>query len=169
MITKNSATTKASDHKLVISRELDAPRELVWKAWTEPEQIKEWLGMGEGLTIESVKMDVRVGGKFRLQQKMADGEFFTAAGTYLEVKAPERLVYTWDWEKDGGGTEFGELEGDETQVTLEFGASGKRTRLVLTHEKFASVQKRDRHEVGWQSWIGRLAKFVEAKQKEEAI
>jgi uncharacterized protein YndB with AHSA1/START domain len=169
MITKNSAMTNTPDHKLVITREFDAPRELVWKAWTEPEQIKEWLGMGEGLTIESVTMDVRVGGKFRLQQKMADGEFFTAAGTYLEVKAPERLVYTWDWEKDGGDPEFGELEGDETQVTVEFGANGKRTQLVLTHEKFASAQKRDRHQEGWQSWIGRLAQFVEAKQGETSV
>ena len=167
MITKSSATTNLSDHKLVLTREFNAPPDRVWKAWTEPEQIKQWLGMGEGLTIESVKLDVRVGGKFRLQQKMVDGEFFTAAGTYLEVKAPERLVYTWDWEKDGSGAEFGELEGDETQVTVEFRASGKRTQLVLTHEKFASAQKRDRHEEGWQSWIGRLAKFLEAKQGEQ--
>ena len=69
----------------------------------------------------------------------------------------------------GGGTEFGELEGDDTRVTVEFRASGKRTQLVLTHEKFASVEKRDRHEEGWQSWIGRLAKFVEAKQGEIAV
>jgi uncharacterized protein YndB with AHSA1/START domain len=136
------------------------------RPWTEPAQIKEWLELGEGVTIESVNVDLRVSGQFRLQTQMADGEFFTAAGTYLEVKTPERLVYTWDWEKDGGGTEFGELEGDETQVTVEFRASGKRTQLVLTHEKFASVEKRDRHEKGWQSWIGRLAKFVEAKQEE---
>jgi uncharacterized protein YndB with AHSA1/START domain len=169
MIEKNSATANTSDHKLVITRDFDAPRELVWKAWTEPAQIKEWLELGEGVTIESVRVDLRVGGKFRLQTKMADGEFFTASGTYLEVKRPERLVYTWDWEKDGGGTEFGELEGDDTQVTVEFRASGKQTQLVLTHEKFASVEKRDRHEEGWQSWIGRLAKFVEAKQGETAV
>lgn len=152
-----------TEHKLVIIREFDAPRELVWKAWTEPHQMKEWLGLGEGLTIESVKADLCVGGKFRIQQRMADGEFFTAAGTYLEVKTPERLVYTWDWEKDGGGTEYGELEGTETQVTVEFRASGKRTQLVLTHEKFASAERRDRHEGGWQDWINRLEKFIEAK------
>jgi uncharacterized protein YndB with AHSA1/START domain len=162
--TENNPTTNT--HRLVITREFNAPRELVWKAWTEPEQIKEWLGLGDGMTIESVKVDLHVSGQFRMQTKMADGEFFTVAGTYLEVKTPERLVYTWDWEKDGGGTEFGELEGNESQVTVEFRASGKRTQLVLTHEKFASVERRDRHEEGWQSWIGRLAKFVEAKQGE---
>jgi uncharacterized protein YndB with AHSA1/START domain len=168
MTTKNNPTTNTPDHKLVITREFDAPRELVWKAWTEPEQMKQWLGSGEGMTIESVKVDLRVGGKFRTQTKKADGEFFTVAGTYLEVKTPERLVYTWDWEKDGSGTEFGELEGNESQVTVEFRASGKRTQLVLTHEKFASVESRDHHQEGWQNFIGRLAKFVEAKQGEIA-
>ena len=160
MTAKNNPTT--TTHRLVIRREFDAPRELVWKAWTEPAQIKEWLGLGEAMTVESVKIDLRAGGKFRIQTKN-DGEFFTAAGTYLEVKAPERLVYTWDWEKDGAGTEFGELEGKETQLTIEFHAVGKRTELVLTHEKFASVESRDRHEEGWQSWMTKLAKFVEGK------
>ena len=164
MSTKNNPTTNTPNHKLVITRDLAAPRELVWKAWTEPGQMKEWLELYEGMKVESVKADLRVGGRFRIQTKRADGEFFTVAGTYLEVKPPERLVYTWDWEKDGGGTEFGELEGKETQLTLEFRANGKQTQLVLTHEKFASTESRDRHEGGWKSWISRLAKFVERKQ-----
>jgi uncharacterized protein YndB with AHSA1/START domain len=163
MTLKKSPWSETPDIKLVVSREFAAPRELVWKAWTEPERIKEWLGLGEGMRIESVKVDLRVGGKFRIQTKMADGEFFTAAGVYLEVKPLERLVYTWDWEKDGGGTEFGELEGKETQVTVEFSASRKGTQLVLTHEKFASRESRDRHEGGWQQWMSKLARFVEAK------
>jgi uncharacterized protein YndB with AHSA1/START domain len=118
--------------------------------------------LGEGVTIESVKVDLRVGGKFRIQQKMEDGEFYTAVGTYLEVKPLERLVYTWDWEKDGAGEEFGELEGNDTQVTVEFRVGGPGTQLVLTHEKFTSSQRRDRHEGGWTDWTGRLAKFLGA-------
>lgn len=163
MTAKNNPPPNSPNHKLIITRELNAPRELVWKAWTEPGQVKAWLELGENVAIESVKMDLRVGGKFRIQTRMEDGEFFTAAGTYLEVKPPERLVYTWDWEKDGGGTEFGELEGAETVLRVEFRENGKRTQLVLTHEKFASVERRDRHEEGWTNWIGRLAKFVETK------
>ncbi len=165
MILNTNPTPNTPDIKLVVSREFEAPRELVWKAWTEPARIKAWLGLGEGMTIESVIVDLRVGGRFRIQTKMADGEFFTAAGTYLEVRTHEQLVYTWDWEKDGGGTEFGELEGKETQVTVEFRAIGKRTQLRLTHEKFASPKSRDSHEKGWQDWLGRLARFVEAKEE----
>jgi uncharacterized protein YndB with AHSA1/START domain len=159
----NKPISKTQEHKLVVSREFNAPLELVWNAWTQPEQIKQWLRLGEGMTAESVKMDLRVGGKFRIQLKRPDGEFFTAAGTFLEVKPLERLVYTWDWEKDGGGNEFGELEGNETQVTVEFRTLGKRTQLVLTHERFASPESRDRHEGGWQSWIASLAQFIETK------
>ena len=160
----NNPTPNAPGHKLVITRELAAPRELVWKAWTEPGQVKAWMQLIEGMTIESVKTDLRVGGKFRIQTKRPDGEFFTAAGTYLEVTPPERLVYTWDWEKDGAGAEFGELEGKETQLTVELRASGKKTQLVLTHEKFDSVERRDRHVVGWNTWVGEFVKFVETKQ-----
>lgn len=146
---------------LEVKRLISAPRELVWKAWTE--QIKEWLKFDEGMTIESVKVDLRVGGKFRIQSKMANGEFFTAAGTYLEVKPPERVVYTWDWEKDGSSTEFGELEGNESQVTVEFRKSGEGTELVLIHERLPSVESRDRHKEGWQMWLERVAKFLEEK------
>lgn len=149
--------------KLEVKRLIQAPRELVWKAWTEPEQIKDWLELGKDITIESVKIDLRVGGKFRTQIKMADGEFFTAAGTYLEVKPLERLVYTWDWEKDGSGTEFGELEGNESQVTLEFRENGQGTELTLTHEKIASIESRDRHEEGWHMWMDRVAQSTEQK------
>ena len=157
--------SKDQGHKLVVSRELSAPREVVWKAWTQPEQMKAWLSLGKDMACESIKADLRVGGKFRIQMKrVEDGEYFTAAGSYLEVKPPERLVYTWDWEKDGAGTEFGELEGTETQVTVEFQASGKGTKLVLTHEKFASTESRDRHEFGWGEWLGRLATYLEGKK-----
>jgi len=161
----NNPTTKSTDHKLVITRDLNAPREVVWKAWTEPAQMKLWLELVDDMKIESAKVDLRVGGKFRIQTKRPDGEFFTAAGTYLEVNPPEKLVYTWDWEKDGAGTEFGELEGQETQLTVEFRASGKKTQLVLTHEKFASVERRDRHIEGWNMWINGLANFVEKTAK----
>ena len=163
MSQENNPTPETPTYKLVITREFEASPELVWEAWTEPEQIKEWLGLGEDSTIESVKVDLRIGGKFRIQMKMEDGEYFTVAGTYLDVKAPERLAYTWDWEKDGSGTEFGELEGNETLVSVELLASGSRTQLKLTHEKFASEESRDRHIGGWNRWIDRTGKFLETK------
>jgi len=160
MSAKSNPMSDSTEHRLVITREFDAPRELVWQAWTEPYRMQQWLGLGDGVTIESVLMDVGVGGKFRLQQRMSDGEYYTAAGTYLEVTTPEKLVYTWDWETDGAGTEYGELEGKETLVTVEFHDKGKRTELVLTHEKFTTEKSRDGHQAGWTSWLERMDTFL---------
>ncbi len=161
MTTKNNPTPNPTEYKLVVSREFNAARERVWQAWTQPEQIKSWLGGFSEMTVESARADLRVGGKFRIQLRQPDGEYFTAAGTYLEVKAPEKLVYTWDWEKDGAGAEFGELEGKETLLTIEFRAKGNRTELILTHERFTSIERRDRHEGGWKLWLEKLVPYVE--------
>jgi uncharacterized protein YndB with AHSA1/START domain len=111
--------------------------------------------------VPLASMDLRVGGKFRIQMKNPDGEFFTAVGEFKEVKAPERLAYTWDWEKDGSGTEFGEVEGKPSLITIEFLKRGDQTELVLTHSRFASVQSRDNHAQGWDRGVESFAKFVE--------
>ena len=113
------------------------------------------------MSVPLAKVDLRVGGKYRIQMKKEDGEFFTAVGEFKEVKAPERLVYTWDWEKDGGGTEFGEVEGKTTVVTVEFFKRGERTEMVLTHSGFATVQSRDGHANGWERITESFADFTE--------
>ena len=74
--------------------------------------------------------------------------------------APRELVFTWAFEKDGSGDEFGEVEPPEMLVTVEFRARGKQTELTLTHEKFASVESRDRHNEGWTRCLDSLGKFV---------
>jgi uncharacterized protein YndB with AHSA1/START domain len=76
------------------------------------------------------------------------------------VKPPERLVFTWEFEKDGSGDEFGEVEPPEMLVTVELKARGQQTELTLTHEKFASVESRDRHEDGWKRCLDSLGKFA---------
>lgn len=157
-----TATIKENNIKLQLTRVFDAPRELVFKAWTDANQFKQWFGAAacEGSSLQSVKADARVGGKYRLQVRRADGEFFTTVGIYREVKPPERLVFTWQFEKDGSGDEFGKVEPPELLVTLEFKARGQQTELILTHERFASVESRDRHEEGWGRCLAELAKFV---------
>lgn len=113
------------------------------------------------MVVPRVSMDLRVGGKYRIQMKKPDGEFFTAAGVFKEVKPPERLVYTWDWEKDGSEAEFGEVEGKPSLVTVEFLKRGEGTELVLTHSRFATVESRDNHARGWSKIAEDFAKYVE--------
>ncbi len=157
-----TATMEKENIKLQLNRVFDAPRELVFKAWTDANQFQQWFGAAacDGGSLQSTKVDARVGGKYRLQVRRADGEFYTTVGTYREVKPPERLVFTWAFEKDGSGDEFGEVEPPEMLVTIEFRARGKQTELILTHEKFASVESRDRHEDGWKRCLDSLGKFA---------
>ncbi len=156
-------TTKNSDLKLQLNRTFAAPREMVFRAWTDVNQFPQWFGpaLCHGSTLQSVRMDVRVGGRYRLQVRRPDGEFFTTVGVYREVKPPERLVFTWQFEQDGSGDEFGEVEPCEMLVTVEFHARGQQTELVLTHEKFASVESRDGHADGWTRCLAELEKYVQ--------
>jgi len=159
MSTQNDSLKQAV-RKLVVARVFDAPRELLWRAWTDPKQIMQWFKPACAFEIALAKVDLCVGGKYRIQMKNPDGEFFTAVGAYREIKAPERLVFTWGWEKDGSEADFGEVEPDETVVTVEFRALGKQTEVVLTHEKFSSQESRDKHEHGWSGCFDQLAKFI---------
>ena len=77
-------------------------------------------------------------------------------GTYLEVRPPERLVYTWIWKHDYG---FGDPTGD-TQVTVEFRDSGADTEILLTHDRFDSVQAREDHAEGWKTCLDRIERLL---------
>jgi uncharacterized protein YndB with AHSA1/START domain len=100
-------------------------------------------------------IDLREGGTYRLEGLVGDKRW-TIWGSYLEVRPPERLVYTWTWKHDAG---LGESEGD-TLVTVEFRDRGSATELVLTHERFASIQARDEHTQGWNSCLDRFERVV---------
>jgi uncharacterized protein YndB with AHSA1/START domain len=161
MATTKNEVQKPDDATLIIKRVLNAKPELAFQAWTSPEHIQQWMRPEPGMVVPLASVDLRVGGKYRIQMKMPDGEYFTAAGEFREVKAPERLVYTWDWEKDGSGAEFGELEGKTSLVTVEFLERGEQTQLVLTHSRFATVESRDSHAQGWGRITDNFGGFVE--------
>ena len=161
MATTTNEVQKPDDATLIVTRLLNATPERAFQAWTSAEHIQQWMRPEPGMVIPLASMDLRVGGKFRIQMKKPDGEFFTAVGVFQEVKAPERLVYTWDWEKDGSGAEFGEVEGKPSLITVEFLKRGERTEFVLTHSRFATVESRDNHAQGWGKIAESFAKFVE--------
>lgn len=149
MMTMTNEVEKPDDATLIIRRMLNAPPDLAFRAWTTPEHIKQWMRPEPGMQIPSARMDLRVGGKFRIQMQNPEGEYFTAVGEFREVKPPARLVYTWDWEKDGAGEDFGEVEGKTSLITIEFIKRGAQTEFVMTHSRFATVESRDNHGRGW--------------------
>lgn len=160
MMTTNEVE-KPDNATLVVRRVLKAKPTLVFETWTSAEHIRQWMRPEPGMEIPFAIMDVRVGGKFRIQMKMPDGDYCTAVGEFREVTPPRRLVYTWDWEKDGRGTEFGEVEGNTTLITVDFLDRGEQTEFVLTHTRFATVESRDNHSRGWNRIVETFARQLE--------
>ena len=141
--------------RLVIRRKLAAPRARVYAAWTQPEQMRQWAGPGD-ITVPEIESELRIGGSYRMTMQKPDGERLVVRGVYREVRAPERISYTWRWEEDSPADEV------ETLVTVEFHDLGDETELVLTHEEFASQESRNNHEGGWNASLDQLASFLNA-------
>lgn len=128
---------------LRLSRSFAAPRERVFRAFTAPAQMAKWWGP-KGWTVPACTLDARPGGAWKTVMRSPEGRDHTVSGIYREVVPPERLVYTWAWEGDGG-------RGHETVVTIELSETPGGTRLQLTQELFESDNARDRHNEGWSS------------------
>ena len=128
---KNAALV--GDREIRGTRVFDAPRELVWKAWTEPEHIGKWWGP-DGFTTTTHKMEVKAGGVWRFVMHGPDGRDYQNKITYLEVIEPERLAY-----KHGGDKE---VEPVNFQVTVTFTEQAGKTRVEM-RMVFPSVKARD--------------------------
>jgi len=122
--TKTRATTftTPNDREVVITRAVDAPRRLVFAAWTDPIHIPQWLLGPEGWTMPICEMDLRPGGAWRYVWRKADGVEMEMSGIVREVRPPERLVTTERW-----GPEW-----PETVNTLLLTESGGKTTISLT-------------------------------------
>lgn len=137
---------------LEIKRLINAPRERVYRAWTDPAQLKEWWGP-EGVRTRKIAADVRVGGEYRWELINQDGEEMTVHGEYRELVPNSKIVFTWQWDDD-------EAWKDRTSVvTVEFSDRDGGTEVRLTHVQLPSEPSRDRHTEGWASVLDRLEKF----------
>jgi len=115
--------TTPGDREVVMTREFDAPRELVFDAWTKPELIRRWLLGPDGWTMPVCEVDLREGGSYRFVWRAADGQEMGMGGTYREVARPGRLVATERFDGDESGhvtvdtTTFEEKDGRTTVTT----------------------------------------------------
>jgi len=120
------------DREIAATRILDAPRELVWKVWTDPDHIAKWWGPN-GFTTTTYTMELKPGGVWRYVMHGPDGRDYQNKVTYLEVVEPERLVYTL-----GGGDD---VEPVSHHVTVTFADLGGKTRIDM-RMVFASAEAR---------------------------
>ena len=142
-----------ADRDLVVSRLIDAPRELVFQAWTDPEQIARWWGPRGFVTVEH-DMDIRPGGAYWFVMRSPEGTDHRKRGVYREIVAPERIAFTFAWEAADGTL------GHETLVTVTFDAIDDKTRLTLRQGAFDSVAGRDDHVIGWTSCLERFGDYM---------
>ncbi|TMB96601.1 MAG: ATPase [Chloroflexi bacterium] len=140
MAAGDAEATMTSDREITVTRVFDAPRELVFEAWTDPEQVVQWWGP-HGFTTTVHEMDVRPGGVWRFVMHGPDGTDYDNKVVFMEVEPSERLFYTHSGGEDSDSPAF--------QVTVTFEEEGDKTRLT-TRMVFASGKERDRmiEEVG---------------------
>lgn len=155
----------SADNEIVVTRVIDAPRALVFKAWTEPERLMRWWAP-KGWTTRACKVDLRPGGVFHYCMRSPEGQDAWGRGVYREITAPERIVYTDSFSDESGNvvepTHYG-LSADyptEAQVTVTLTEQEGRTKLVLQHAIPASAPARAECEQGWIEMLERLEALV---------
>lgn len=135
---------------LTIKRRLNGPPEKCYRAWTDPEALKQWFGPGEH-TVVIAESDPRVGGRYRIVMRSPAGEEHDVSGEFREVVANRKLVFTWAWKT---------MPERQSLVTIEFAPDGAHTALTLTHEQFADEAARDRHQSGWSGALDKLDRLL---------
>jgi uncharacterized protein YndB with AHSA1/START domain len=146
-------TTKAAEKtSLEIKRFINAPRDRVYSAWTDPAQLKEWFGP-ENVRMRNFTAEPRVGGKYRWDLINQEGEEMSVFGEYRELIPGKKIVFTWKWDDDE------DWKNVSSVVTVELSDRDGGTEVRLTHEQLPSEESRDRHNDGWNSVLDRLEKF----------
>ena len=150
---RTSIDVQERERELVITRILDAPRDVVFRAWTEPDRVARWWGP-QGFVTTYCDMDIRPGGAFRVCMRSPEGAEHWKQGIYREIVAPERLAFTFAWEDAEG------KPGHQTLVTVTLADRGGRTELTLHQAVFETVAARDDHRRGWASTLQRFAEYL---------
>lgn len=127
--------SNTQDREILIERIINAPRELVWKAWTDPKHLEKWWGPN-GFTTTTKEFDLRVGGIWRHIMHGPDGTNYPNVTEYTEITRPERLRYL-----HGGGEEEG-VNDAQFEATITFEDMGEKTKVTM-HSLFPSAKHRD--------------------------
>jgi len=161
MATKTSpnATEKQG---MVITRVFNAPRVLVWKAWTDPDWIKRWWGP-KNFTAPVIDIDFREGGKYLYCMRSPEGKDYWSTGVFREIEPLRKIVATDSFADKKGNvvpaSNYGMSPGFplELLVTMTFADEGDKTRFTLQYESFPPGKDRDDAQVGWNETLDKLA------------
>jgi uncharacterized protein YndB with AHSA1/START domain len=145
---------------LEIRRIFHAPRQKVFQAWTQLEAVERWMCRDvPSHRVNFPQFDARTRGRYVIEvQDTKTGAEYVGTGIYLEVKPPEKIVFTWKWtlKHAGGETELH----PETEVTVEFLERGLSTEVILTHRGFQTTKEYDETNTGWNGCFDILANYL---------
>ncbi|KAA3659902.1 MAG: SRPBCC domain-containing protein [Chloroflexi bacterium] len=164
------SNSKISEDAVVIERTFNAPQNLIWQMWTQPEHFKKWYGP-QGFTVPVANMDMRVGGKRLICMASPDGSMkMWTTGEYTEIVPTERLVYTESPADENGNvvspSAMGMPEGypTTTEVTVLLEDLGGRTKMVMTH---AGMPADSGASGGWNQAFDKLANHIETVHSDQ--
>jgi uncharacterized protein YndB with AHSA1/START domain len=157
MAQQNRITAESSEPSLVFTRIFDVPRDLVFRAWTDPKELEQWWGP-RGFTSPVCELDVRPGGAIRIHMRGPDGTIYPMSGVYQEVVVPERLVFLSSALDEEGRPLF------EILNTVTFSERGAKTTLRLEARVMKTTaqapQYLDGMDQGWTQSLERLAQHL---------
>ncbi|MFI5092595.1 MAG: SRPBCC domain-containing protein [Candidatus Acidiferrum sp.] len=162
-MTKN--TVKETE-RMVVTRVFDAPRALVWKAWTDPKYVMQWWGP-KGFTSPFCEMDFRVGGKFLCCMRTPDGQDFWNGGEYHEIVPHEKIVYSMYFSDSKGnkvdpaelGIEHEAIEDANDVVIFEDFGNGQTKVTLIGNETMENAKNSGQLE-GWNQILDKVAAVV---------
>jgi uncharacterized protein YndB with AHSA1/START domain len=135
-----------------MTRVLRAPRERVWRALTDPDELARWWGP-KGFACPSLEWEPRLGASYRLAMQPPEGELFHLNGEFKEVDPPSRLAFTFVWDP-------ATPDDRETLATLSLEDRGDRTEVRFTQGEFATEERRALHDGGWSDGFERLDELL---------
>ena len=138
--------------KLAINKDISAPVDQVFRAWTNADVLAQWFG-AQGMPVQATRIDAVVGGEYMIHlQDPETGDDRIVSGTYEEIIENKKLVFNWMWQ-DGV---------DRSQVTIDFfEIDNGLTRITLTHRGFSQQEYCDKHHQGWSACMEGLARHFE--------
>jgi uncharacterized protein YndB with AHSA1/START domain len=150
----------SSGTAIQVRRTFSASREKVFRAWTELAALNHWMCRDvRSHQVRYLQLDVRPNGRYEIEVKAPEGVTYIGGGIYREVKAPEKLSFTWRWkrmpEKPGAS-----LPAGDSLVTVEFFERGDQTEVVLKHEMLLTEESRKSHKKGWEGCFEKLAEYL---------
>ena len=159
-------TTVNEKERMVITRVFDAPRALVWKAWTDPQYVRQWWGPKD-FTVSYCKIDFRVGGKFLCCMKSPDGQEFWNGGEYHEIVPHEKIVYSLYFADSKGnkvesahyGIDHEAIEGLRDVVIFEDFGNGQTKLTMIGNETMEDARSSGQLE-GWNQILEKVAAVI---------